>query len=488
MYHEHPLKILKNSFKNIWLLVFPLLRGLKTMRLDFDVLYAWIKGTWFDLLVLLLILGFGYLRWSFTWFRFGSDEVSLMSGIFVKRETSIPYENISAVTSEHSFYLRPFKAVRINIDTCAGVMKKSDMSLIVRISDMRRFNRSIPTVIHAKIGKPFELKPKWFSIVFFSFVFSSSLSGAVYISAFFFQFGRISKELMENELRSALDAITGQVAANFALSVPPAAVFLGILIITTWLLSFTANILRYAGFTMKKDNRFIEVKMGAATRRHFRIITPKINYIDMRQSFIMKIFRKTSLNISCSGYGNQKNELPVLLPVLSRRQANSAMDILDFGKRIGKRTFSSDRSALITFTGIPVCIAGLVPLAASLIMRLVPSVSDFTVFFAVMVEIPVIWMIVIRIIALFTSGISFEDSFICVRYSRFFSFHTVLADKKKLVKVQIVQNPVQKKIGRCRMDFYFSSEYPKKNKLYGMNIKNAEKILAMLGCSYGTLS
>lgn len=60
----------KNAAKNIWLLVFPLLRGIRTFTLDFNAFYTWIKGAWFDILVILFILGFGYFRWLFTWFRF----------------------------------------------------------------------------------------------------------------------------------------------------------------------------------------------------------------------------------------------------------------------------------------------------------------------------------------------------------------------------------------------------------------------------------
>lgn len=479
MYHEHPLKILKNASKNIWLLIFPLLRGIKTMRLDFDVFYNWISGAWFDILVLFLIIGFGYLRWIFTWFRFGENEVSLMTGVLIKKETSIPYESISAVTAEHSFYLRPFKAVRVSVDTCAGAFNSSDMLLLMRRRDLRRLHHKIPNP-HNKVKKTFEIRPKWFTIVFFAFVFSSSISGVIYMSALFFQLGRISKDLLENELKEAFSQLTSEVSSKFALSIPPAAITLAFLIIVTWLFSFILNILRYAGFTMKKEKQSLEIKMGTITRRSFHIVTQKINYIDMRQSMLMKIFRKTSLNISCSGYGNEKNELPVLLPILNRRQSNRALDILDFGKRIGKRTISSQKAAVITFTGIPLYFCLGIPISAKIFIHFIPSIYQFVLFFAVMAEIPSIWMLIVKITALFSTGVSIEDNFISIRYSRFFAFHTVLADMSKIVKIQIIQNPIQKKLGRCRLDFYFNSEVAKKNKLHGISIKDAETLLNIL--------
>jgi len=50
----------------------------------------------------------------------------------------------------------------------------------------------------------------------------------------------------------------------------------------------------------------------------------------------------------------------------------------------------------------------------------------------------------------------------------------------KIVKIQIIQNPIQKKLGRCRLDFYFNSETAKKNKLHGLSVKDAEKLLKIL--------
>ena len=55
MYHEHPLRILRYSMRNIWLLIFPLLRGLTILQMDAQRFYEWIKGAWLDIAILGLI-------------------------------------------------------------------------------------------------------------------------------------------------------------------------------------------------------------------------------------------------------------------------------------------------------------------------------------------------------------------------------------------------------------------------------------------------
>lgn len=483
VYHEHPLRIIRYASKNIWLLIFPLLRGIRSIRLDFDALYVWLKGAWFDLLIIIAIIGFGYIKWYFTEFEVTSSEIIRRSGIIIKHKVSIPFKNISAVTAEHSFYLRPFYAVRLNLDTRAGAFSKSDMSLLVRRSDLRWISKAIPQSEHHSGKKSLVIQPKWFAIVFFSLVFSSSLSGVVYLAALLFQSGRFAHEIIEQEMGDMIK-FANTVSAKFTLSIPPAAVLLGILIIVAWLFSFISNMFRYAGFKMKKESGTLKVRMGVGTVRQYHIVPPKINYVDLRQNLVMKLFKTSSVNISCSGYGNEKNELPVLLPILNRRQANRALDLIGFRKYVVKRKSRVSKQAVISYLGLPSLAAFLIPVVSDIIVYFYPTLKDLFYFIKFMGEIPVIWMFVVKTIALMTSGVTIEDDFCCLRYSRFYAFHTILADNDKLVKIQIVQDPIGEKIGRCRMDFYFSSESSKSKKLKGVKIEDALKIIEHFGFLY----
>ncbi|MGN0622248.1 MAG: PH domain-containing protein [Porcipelethomonas sp.] len=480
---EHPLKIIKYAAKNIWLLIFPLIRGIRSMRLDFNALYSWIRGAWFDILIVLLILGFGYLSWRFTSFDITDQQIVRKSGIIIKHRVSVPFKNISAVTAEHSFYLRPFYAVRLNIDTRAGAFSASDMSLLIRRRDLRSINRKMPRSEHHAGKKSLVIQPKWFAIVFFSLVFSSSLSGTVYIAAFLFQSGRFARTLIEKEMGDVLK-LANSVSAKLAMGIPPAAVLLGIIIIATWLFSFISNMFRYAGFSMKKDSNALRVKMGVGTKRQYHIILSKINHVDLRQNLIMKFFKTFSVNISCSGYGDEKNELPVLLPILNRRQANRALDLIGFRKYAVKRKIKVSRQAVVSYLGYPSLVIFLIPIVSDIIVHFFPSLDGFFFFVKIMGEIPVLWMFIVKTIALMSSGITIEDDFCCIRYSRFYAFHTILADRENLVKIQIIQDPIAKKIGRCRMDFYFSSESVRCNKLKGVKYSDAKKIMDHFGFSY----
>ncbi len=479
MYHEHPLKILKHSVKNIWLLIFPILRGIRSASLDFDAFYTWICGAWFDLIILIIFIGFGYFRWLFTWYRFDENHIRLMTGIFVKTVNSIPYKNISAVSSQYSFYLRPLKAAKVSIDTCAGTFGTVDMSLLVRRRDLKMLQKKFPEM-KLRDKNPFKFKSKWYTIVFFSFIFSSSLSGVIYLATFIFQAGRIVSDLMQMELSNMFkiaNNVSENVSAKVAVEIPPVALILGFILIGTWLFSFISNIFRYSGFVMKKDVHILRIVSGAFTKRIYHIMHEKINYVDLRQSLLMKIFNISSVNISCSGYGRSRYELPVLLPILTKNQTNKALDLLDFNKYLTDRKVKPERLSLWSYISVPTFFASAIPIAAYVASRFIPGISHILFSITVLTEIPLIWLIVVKIAAHFTTGITVEDDFCCIRYSRFYAFHTILADKSKLVKIQIFQDVIDEKIGRCRMDFYFNSELTKVNKVKGIKIADAKKII-----------
>ncbi len=480
--HEHPVIIFKYAYKNIWLLVFPLLRAIRTAHLDIDFLYHWLKGTWFDILIILLIILFGYINWACSWFKFieSDDEKKgqfiMINGIFYKKYSSIPINNITAVTKEHLAFLRPFKAVRVSIDTRGGKFNHSDIKLIMKRNDINEFlENTLPTDRRSTM----KIKTKWYDILLFSFVFSSSLSGAIYFSAIFFQLGKVNKSLVENELKNVLDKITSEVISRFAHGVTPAAVTVGLVILFSWLISFILNLFKYSNFRMIKKSNFIKIDMGFISKRRFHIAENKINYIDLCESLIMRIFKRTSFHISCSGYGKQKNELPVLIPVMTRSQCTLLLKELNFSQKIYKYKFNS-RKSFITFTWIPLVSVLLIAVVGLVIIYVFPDSKEFVLHFLVLFEVPLIWLFIIKLISMFSTRIIIDDNFIMLKYSKKYIFHTVMADRGKLVQIKIVQTPIQKITKKCRIDFYFNSEITRKNKIKGISMSDAYKIAKIL--------
>lgn len=482
MYHEHPLRILRYSAKNIWLLIFPLLRGVKTVRLDADRFYQWVKGAWFDIAVIGIIIVFGYIRWHFSGIELTDNEVIRWEGITAKIKTTIPYKSVSSVTVEKPVYLIPLRAVKISCDTSAGMYRSADMKIMVNRKFCEDFLSRVPDVNQKnKLQDIPETTP--LSVLLFSMFFSSGLSGTVYIATFFMKGGDIARDIINVSL-DRITQTTEKITDRLLIHIPSAAVFAGAFFIAAWIVSFLVNFLRYAGFEVDGDEYCLKIFCGLLNRREYRITPAHINYTDLRQNLIMKLSGAVAVNISCAGYGSAKNHLPVLLPVKKEENLGNALEKIGVFSGV-RNDFKPKSNGLMSYIWQPVILSLLVFPVHIFIKRFIPEVSELSFFFAVMLEIPLVWFIAVKVTAFFTSGISVYDDKIMVRCSRMTGFHTVVAERNKLVKFEIQQVVFQKISGKCSVILWFGGEERSHFKVKAMRVEDVRKISEMLGYTTG---
>lgn len=455
MHREHPLCIVRYSVRYIWLLIFPLLRNLFRLRLMPETALRWLQGAWFDILILLCILGFGWLRWYHRRFSVKNGDICVYEGFLLRHIRYIPLDALAALTIEHPFWLRPFDGVYVYADTVSGILKRNDLRLLLRRRDAAVFEPLLE-MPERDCGLHYHVHP-W-RILLFSVVFSSSLSGALYTAAFWFQGGRISRTLIgELGLVQRLGEVSEEVAGHLT-GIPPLAVTIGVVILSTWLMSFVNNLLRYGGFVMAARGRVLTVSSGILTKRRIRIKRERVNFLDIRQNLLTKLCRVYSLTVNCSGYGSRRGDIPVCLPLLKRKEIAETMPL------IFPRTGLLDNQLRVPLTAWwgyvwpPVLwMAGIIP-AAYILRRMFPAVESAIGFVQLMLLIPAVWKLLIQITALLTSGIGAEHGQICVWYCRGFVFHTITAGMDRIVKVRITQFPWQRWFGKCNVTVYFRGE------------------------------
>lgn len=482
MYHEHPLRILKYSLKNIWLLIFPILRAIQNVRIDKNWIYSWLRGAWMDIAVLGAILIFGFVRWYFSVIDFTEKELVHRYGVFVRANTFIPFSNISLATIEQPFYLVPFRASRFCCDTRAGILKTNDLKLLVSKKTCAEIMKAMPQVDEKNKLKDIP-KASPMSILMFSVFFSSGFSGAVYIATFFWKAGDISYDIITQYLNRFTEE-TEKLTNRLLLKIPTAAAAIGIFIIASWLISFIVNLFRYIGFEVSGDEKCMRVTYGLFERREYNIKRSHINYTDVRQNLIMKLFRAVSVNISCPGYVATKNRLPVILPV--RKEKNIGRELEDIGVYSGiKNDFAPQPSGVGSYILMPLLAAAELYPAHELIVQIYPKISNLSMFIAIMLEIPVIWMIAVKFVALLSSGIAFRGDKIIVRSCMWTSFHTVSAAKDKVAKIEIQQNFLQKLSGKCNISIWFEGDEHKRYRIRAMSTGDTEKIAEHLNYDIG---
>ncbi|WP_297955987.1 PH domain-containing protein [uncultured Ruminococcus sp.] len=478
MYHEHPLKILKYSAKNIWLLIFPLLRGIYTYHFDKNWFYSWVRGAWFDIAVLGAIIIFGLVRWFFSRIDFTNDELVHRDGVFVRVNTYIPFRNISSVTVERPLYMVPVRAMRFRCDTRAGIFKTVDLKLLVSNKTRKAIMERMPDINdQQKIeGIP---QPTALSILLFSVFFSSGFSGTVYLATFFLKGGDIAYDIISRSL-NIITAETAKITEKLVLKIPTAAIFMGVFFIASWFVSFLVNLFRYGKFSIECDKHCMKVGYGILDRKEYRIKNSHINYTDLRQNLIMKLFGAVAVNISCAGYGSSKNRLPVLLPVKHEKSLGKNLQVIGIYSGI-RNNFCAQPAGIGSYLMIPLLVAALIVPSHDWVARLFPRFAELSFFAAVMFEIPAVWFIIVKFVALLTSGVALYDDKIMIRCSAWTRFHTVVSDRRKIVKMELEQNLLQALSGRCAMSIWFEGEEHKRFKIKAMKADEVRKIADILG-------
>lgn len=486
MHREHPIKILRYTAKNLWLLIFPLLRGAHFLPFSAQAAAEWIRGAWFDLLIGLLILAYGAIRWYVCSFTYNTDVICHQTGVLWKKETEIPCRSITAVTEERAFYLRPFGAVRLRIHTGAKDIAGADMQLLLHQTDLMAIRAVIP--ILQEIPNPTERhRPHIARLLLFSFLFSSSLSGAIYAAAIFFQGGKITRDIFAELQAEALLMTLTEQAASYFRGIPKAALTVSILILSAWLLSFAGNLLRYSRFRFHAGVSVFSVHRGLLTKQRYHLRRGAVNYIDIRQNLMMKLFRLISIHISCPGYGNQKNELPVLLPLLKKKQASALLCPLlpkpcqiPFSSNIAPKPKQSAFRIWLFVWQPMTCISVICALILFMAYAFPAAYNRFS-FFGFMLLLPFAWLLLIRLISAAQTRMWIEEDQICLHYSKAFLFHTLVAPVQHLVSVRITRTRRGRKRGICNVFFYFQGKRVHRHKLTGMPEETVQQMLQRCG-------
>lgn len=471
-FHEHPLRIMRYSMKNLWLLIFPLLRGVTVLNFNPAGIYAWIKGAWIDIVILGVIMIYGFVRWYFSEIILTDSALIHKQGIFVRIKRQIPFECISSAATETLFFLTPFKVTGIRCDTRAGFRKSTDLRLLVSREKSELIMSRLPDVNEKKAVKDIP-SPNLASILLFSVFFSSGFSGVVYIAAFFFKGGDIAQDIV----RTALEKVTEQaeiIYSGLLSGIPKAAAMAAILFMAAWLFSFVKNLLMYSVFRVSADRDCINVSFGLIKRRRHRIRTEHINYIDIRQNLIMKIFRAASVNISCAGFGYDSH-LPVIMPI-SREKKEDSHNQADKSIKV----YRPAPTSFMSYTWLPVCGIVFTALVYNFSDLLPWDISELSFFLAVMSYIPLVWLVMVKIAALFTSGIIISGDNITVRCNVGTRFHTVTAKKDNAVMVHIRQNIIQRLFRKCTVVIFFCGESSSPYKVKAIRLSHGMEIASLL--------
>lgn len=475
--HSHAINILEHTTKFLVLLVFPLARALFVSLTSKNGFYNWLQGAWFDITVIAVIFLLGLFAWYKYVYYLSDSGIYIRQGIMLPKYRYIPYRKLSVVTIERTFYLIPFRAVRVRADTDGGSPTNPDFSITMYKKDVEDFIRltKAPFVNYGDLKRVY--MPKNMNIAILSFITSNSLTGVLFAYAFISGTGKVIGGEFESSMMQQLTSF----ASELAKGIPPVAAMLGFVLLGGWLLSFLINLVRHLRFFVARQSGSLQIQGGVVTRREYLIAVKRINLIEMRQTLLTKLFGFYTVFIHSNGYGKKKDELSVLMPSGEGYDLARNLELLLPEIPVCRPTVRPRIRYLSRFLIPPISWIGGVIVGWFVAYWIFDAFSDVIVYFGIMAVIPCVWYLVVKLVSYFHTGVGISDSAYTFCYTYGYRIKTVAVPKKRVVKLTIRRSLFQVMAGCCDLVILTYSEGKKRHVVPNVNFEEAKQIMQAEG-------
>ena len=471
-HRQHPIKIVGYTSKTLWLLLIPLVKYLVALRFD---IRSWLVTNWVDILAISAIFAFAWLRWVFIYFEIDEKSITAHSGFFGLAATKLCFSSVTTVSVHQGSLQRLFGAATLYIDTNAKSVSKCDIILVLPKKRAEHILDLVSDENERAVKYTVESKKR--SQLAFSLFFSSTLSGVIIFAGLMFEASRIVDRNIEIRL---LNTAAGEIS-KYTRSIPYVIVVTALIIIGGWLLSFFANLMRYWHFSVTRHGRRLIVRSGIWTVRHDVMHRDRINYYDMTRSLLMKIFKICTVNVSCTGYGKRRSEIPTIAPIATDKEIDKTLSILIPSLTCPKAMLTTGKRELWRFICIPVFISLFVPVLRQVFVFIFPRWVDEINMISFIASVPCVWLVIVKAVAAFNTGVGFNESCCVFDYCRFYGFHRVVVNRDKITRVAILQTWAQQKAGYCSIQICTENEKHKKHMIKHLPVDAAMSILRSNG-------
>ncbi|MCI8407215.1 MAG: PH domain-containing protein [Oscillospiraceae bacterium] len=476
--HAHPVNILEQTSRFLALLLFPLLRALLSIFLSGGDLYLWLRGAWFDICILLLILGMGFAGWFRCVYRLEENGLRVRKGLAVARYRYLPYRKLSVLSVERPWYLIPFRAIRVRADTDGGTAALADFEMTIWSRELEPLCRmaNAPFVRESEIKRVY--LPRNFYIAVLSFVASNTLTGVLFISTFISGAGKVLGDQVEDLMMQQLT----ELSRLLAFGIPPAAAALAIVILGGWLVSFLLNLVRHMLFSATRQGGSLHIRSGLLTRREYWLSVRRVNLIELQQTLMTKLFGLYAAFIHCSGYGKGKDELSVLMPAAAEEELERNLELLMpeiplCGPEIRPRLKFLTRFLIPPLGWI---------LAVTLLwigaFRMFKPINEMILYVGLMAEVPCVWYLLVKLVSFFHTGIGLSKNAYTFRYTYGYRIKTVAVPRERIVRVAVTQSLFQVMSGCCNVVVHTVSEGRKRHVIPNLDLRQALELLNLTDC------
>lgn len=283
----------------------------------------------FSIFVLFL---FSFIKWKRFVYWFEDGELRIEYGLFVKKKRYIPFERIQSLNYKEGIFHRPFKLVKVSVETAGDKDGKAEADLVaitrkqanmIEIEMEKAKGQLIQKDLDMDIMNEqnnIHLKERERSIIH-----RMSTKDLVILATTSSGLGVVISGLLAitSQFNDWIpyEQIYGEFQAFIKFSVLVIVIVSFIVLLISWLVSVAITFLNHFGFVIEKEEDKLFISKGLLEKKRVTISMKRIQGIRIVENPIRQLFGYATIVIESAGSSGEKGERKiVLLPLVKKQQ------------------------------------------------------------------------------------------------------------------------------------------------------------------------
>ncbi|MFP4287602.1 MAG: PH domain-containing protein [Candidatus Izemoplasmataceae bacterium] len=327
MKRQHPIFIIKGLIDEIKSYIFPIVLFILFSFFGED--FVLIEDDWFLLVTLaFLFLGivYAFLKWVFFKYQVTHEAIKIHSGVLIKKQRHIKKERIQTIHLESGLLYRAFKLTKLTIET-AGNLNESEVSIEALPLDEAHWIKKTLT----ENKKPVELNQeevnqdnlKTIKEIDMTTLFKAGFtSGSVgIVMALLFALIAQIIAFLPNGLETFFKDSYSRLGISLIIILFLVYVFIA------WIISIIRYVIRYAFFTVTKENDDLMVERGLFVKKTLTLKLTRVQSIIITEGLLREPFNYASIEVEVAGGKTDKEtELTIIHPLIKKHQIDDFLN------------------------------------------------------------------------------------------------------------------------------------------------------------------
>ena len=462
-FKAHPIMIFTLMKPYLFVLILPLIRALVQYLTSkkIDGLLT------LEIIAFAAILTVAIIGWRSISITVNDRYLTVKKGFFIKSCAKIEISHLSSISLKQGPLDFVVGSVDCAVNTEAGTPQKSDFSFKMYKKDAH----SLFNLIYGEESQGV-IKFSAFKIALLAATTSSAMTGIIVGVPVINQ----ASELLGIAISDMLFDRINSFSLKFNNIFPPIVNVITIIFLAAYGVSFIITFFKNVNFKLQSGKNKIEIASGIIVKKRIVFKKSHVNNVCLEQNPLMRLVRQFSMRASIGGYGDNRGEKSIIVPVASNKNLHRQLKIYFPHLAEENEAIRPQRSktSLRRFFFVPMMLFLPTALCGIALALIFEYFSSLILFLSAVVEGIIVYYATICYRDYKHSKFSLGEN-VFASGSSGFVIRELYCDKNNIGVIKITQTPADRKYKTCKVKFTVRSEKADSLRVKNLELETAEQ-------------